>query len=106
MRNHACYVYECTLMCGLSTDVMQLSLATLYIRHTGGENLFLEKFLELNEEELKKMQLSMHIRSSDDSEAFELLFLLLSRHKSPDGQSEQLDLDAVSGGPRQVTICT
>lgn len=63
---------------------------------SGGENLFLEKFLELAEDELKKMQLSMHIRSSpDDSEAFELLFLLLSRHKSPDGQPEQLDLDVV-----------
>jgi hypothetical protein len=72
---------------------------------SGGENLFLEKFLELNEDELKKMQLSMHIRSSDDTEAFELLFLLLSRHKSPDGQSEQLDLDAVSvGGPGRCQI--
>ncbi|KAM3567776.1 hypothetical protein VYU27_010083 [Nannochloropsis oceanica] len=54
----------------------------------GEESIFLEKFLELSENDLPQMELSMHVREGgreggreDGAEALELLSLLLTRHK-------------------------
>ena len=55
----------------------------------GEESIFLEKFLELPENEMSKMGLSMHVREGGKEgvgeggvEALELLSLLLTRHRS------------------------
>jgi len=44
------------------------------------------------------MQLSLHIMASDETEPLELLTLLLSRHRTPDGQGDPLDLSLVGKG--------
>jgi hypothetical protein len=76
----------------------QLSIKCLIYRWVDrprSDSVFLEKLLELSLDELKMMELTLHVRSSDDGDAFELLSLLLTRYRGADGQGEPLELDSV-----------
>lgn len=66
-------------------------------------NVFLDKFLELPPALLEKMELGMHVRAAAGdadgaTEAFELLSLLLMRHKGPDADAGNGEDGAAGGG--------
>lgn len=94
---------------------------------SSGSNVFLDKFVELPPSLLKRMELGLHVHAAaadgeGATEAFELLSLLLTRHKGVDGggvkeeggegggAGEALGLDVVSCGSvvcaaRPLSVC-